>query len=135
MNKRMSFALLALLLTGCMEDKPRTLAGGTIGAATGGIAGAGLSKAFGASNGMAAGIGLVSALAGGAIGAKVGNNFDKATQAKIRQALDTGRPQSYVTNEGQQIEILPVIRPNMREVSIYDSRTGKLLSTQREEIR
>lgn len=119
---------MALFFSGC-EDSPRTLAGGALGAVGGGAAGVGIAKAFGASNGLAAAVGLMSAAAGGAIGAKVGNSLDKEAKARAAEASSTNRPVSWVDDNDQDWVALPSKQRNSEgramKVKVINKTTGK----------
>lgn len=110
MKTNYSFLLILILsvglFSGC-DDNPRQLAGGTMGAVGGGLAGMGIASMAGASGQMAGAVGLVGAMAGGLIGAKIGHDFDKEAKLKMQQAAQTGRPVISVDKHGDEWVYIP----------------------------
>lgn len=119
--------LLSGFLVGCMDDQPRTLTGGFVGGVGGGVAGAGLAKAFGASNSAAVAIGLLGSAAGAGAGMMLGNKFDQKDKAKIAQAAQTGVETQWQTNSGVTYVARPYISNGQHRVQIYNLNSGALI--------
>lgn len=129
-NGNLFTLIAALILTGCMDDNPRTAIGGASGAAVGGLGGAGLAKMFGASNGAAAAIGVLGAAAGGVGGAYLGNKLDNQARLRAQQAAEQNRTVTwYDQSTKQEFAAMPYLAQNgEKRVKVVQVATGRLIA-------
>lgn len=94
----------SLLMTGCNADGSAN--NQDIGTITGGVIGGLIGSQFGA------GTGQIAAAAGGAVvgaflGNKIGASMDKTDQLATQQALDTSKPKTWESRNGNTYTVTP----------------------------